>query len=307
MGIGSWSLPMRRATLAGAVAALVCLGVSVLIGFGAHDRAVNDNTGQALRAAARTVALLRQKRLPSVMPDRGTEAIQVVTVRGQVVATTRQPAGKPPMASFRAGGDDLTLVRDLCPPAGLKGCMTVASMRYLQPNGDAVIYAARPVVPAYGNPALILLLGGVSALGTGLLAVGVYRWAVGTVAQVQVILVELAEITATDLGRRVTVPATYEEFKSLAESVNIALDRLEAPIAQLRRYLSDVSHDLRSPVTAIRVRLEEALMYPAETQWPQTAARVLDDLDRLQAVVCDLCGADAIGRGTPHPRPDRPR
>lgn len=55
MGIGSWSLPMRRATLVGAVAALVCLGFSVIIAFGAHEGAVHDNTGQALRAPARGI------------------------------------------------------------------------------------------------------------------------------------------------------------------------------------------------------------------------------------------------------------
>lgn len=82
------------------------------------------------------------------------------------------------------------------------------------------------------------------------------------------------------------------------------LDQLEAA---LRRYISDVSHDLRSPITAIRLSLEEALMHPAETQWPQIAAKVLDDVDRLLAVVCDLCSVDAIGAGIPQPRPDRPR
>lgn len=306
--VGRWSLAMRRAVMVGVVAAVVCTGVSALIVLDAHDRAVGQNTDHALRAAVRTASLFRQNLLPSVVPERGTEAIQVVSVRGQVVATTQQLAGKPPMASFRAGDDHLILVRDLCPPAGLKGCMTVVSVRYMRPEGDAVIYAARPVAHVYENPALILFLAGVSVLVTALLAVGVHRLVGADMAQVQAIVDELAEITAADLARRVTVPATYEEIRRLAESVNSTLDRLEAAVEGLWRYASDVSHDLRSPITAIRVRLEEALMSPAETQWPGCATRLLEDVERLQAVVSDITGAGATGgRSMPRPRPDRPR
>ncbi|MGH3387434.1 MAG: histidine kinase dimerization/phospho-acceptor domain-containing protein, partial [Actinomadura sp.] len=48
------------------------------------------------------------------------------------------------------------------------------------------------------------------------------------------------------------------------------------------------SHELRSPLTAIRAQLEEALMYPDDTDWPQAGKAILAAVDRLQTLVIDL-------------------
>jgi signal transduction histidine kinase len=66
------------------------------------------------------------------------------------------------------------------------------------------------------------------------------------------------------------------------------LDRLEGAYQQLRQFTSDASHDLRNPITAMRAQVEEALMYPDDTNWPGTATAVLADVERLQAIVTDL-------------------
>lgn len=301
----SRSLPVRRAMTVGVITALAFLGGSLLIVFATHGRDVDLNTHHTAKAVARTAALRGQGRLPSLLPKRGAEAIQVVNLRGQVVASTRQLAGKPPMASFRPGADDLLLIRDLCPPAGLDGCMTVVSLRYPWPEGERVIYAARPVVHVLGDLALVLSLAALSLLMTALLSALTF-WRVRTdMAHVHGIVAELAEIASSGLGQRVTVPTTYEEITRLAESVNSTLDRLEAALEPVSHFAADLSHDLRSPITAIRVRLEAALMYPAETDWPRTGAKIMGDVEQLHAVVSDLTGAGR--RGTFLPRPDRPR
>jgi signal transduction histidine kinase len=74
----------------------------------------------------------------------------------------------------------------------------------------------------------------------------------------------------------------------LAESVNTTLNRLEAAYEQLRRFTSDASHEVRSPLTAIRAQVEEALMYPDDTDWTEVAQAVLAGVDRLQEIVTDL-------------------
>ncbi|HXA60409.1 MAG TPA: HAMP domain-containing sensor histidine kinase, partial [Streptosporangiaceae bacterium] len=66
-----------------------------------------------------------------------------------------------------------------------------------------------------------------------------------------------------------------------------------------RQFTSDASHDLRSPITAMRIQLEEALMYPDDTDWPRAATAGLADVERLQAIVTDLLTLARLDAGAP--------
>jgi signal transduction histidine kinase len=123
---------------------------------------------------------------------------------------------------------------------------------------------------------------------TAMMAAWTFHAVGTTLAPVNAIRTELAEITATGLDRRVPVPKPQDEIRLLAETENDTLDRLEDTYQQLRRFTSDASHDLRSPIAAMRVQVEEALMYPDDTDWPQTMTAVLAGIERLQAIVTDL-------------------
>jgi signal transduction histidine kinase len=96
------------------------------------------------------------------------------------------------------------------------------------------------------------------------------------------------EITVADFDRRVPVPKNKDEIRMLAKSVNTALDRLEAAYNQLQRFTTYASHEVRSPVTAIRAQVEEALMYPDDTDWPEVGEAILAATDRLQMLIIDL-------------------
>jgi signal transduction histidine kinase len=265
-------------------------------------------TDRISRAAERAAVLAKANRLPGVVPADGAAAIQVLDVRGHVVAATRQLTGKAPMASFRARDDTLRVVRDLCPPTGLRGCMTVVSIRFAKPDGIWVAYAAGPAAAVYGNAALLWSLAGAAVLVSLLAAAGTYRSVHGVLAPFEAIRAELADITASGLDRRVTVPATDEEVRRLAETMNHALDRLEGALERLRRRNFDISHDLRTPIAAIRLHLEVALMHPGDAEWPHTAAKVMEEVTRLQPVLSDLADLDATRPGhPPRPRPARPR
>lgn len=57
---------------------------------------------------------------------------------------------------------------------------------------------------------------------------------------------------------------------------------------QTRRVITDVSHDLRGPLIAMRLDIEEALRNPAEFDLQRTGRALLAGVDRLQAIVTDL-------------------
>jgi len=67
------------------------------------------------------------------------------------------------------------------------------------------------------------------------------------------------EIIAGDLSRRVPLSGTRDEFDTLAENLNRMLDRIERLMKGVREVTDSVAHDLRTPLTRLRSRLETTL------------------------------------------------
>lgn len=105
---------------------------------------------------------------------------------------------------------------------------------------------------------------------------------------VEGIRAEVEEITASTLDRRVPVPTSGDEVARLATTMNLMLDRLEDASNRQQRFVADASHELRSPVTAIRTELEVALRTAQGDEWPRVAERLLAEEARLEAVIADL-------------------
>jgi signal transduction histidine kinase len=105
---------------------------------------------------------------------------------------------------------------------------------------------------------------------------------------VEAIRRDVAEITAHDLDRRVLVPDVRDEIARLAITVNATLSRLQRAVAQQRQFVADASHEIRSPLAALRAELEIALEHPGNAHWPQAARGALGDTERLQQLVTDL-------------------
>ena len=70
-----------------------------------------------------------------------------------------------------------------------------------------------------------------------------------------------ADIIAGDLSRRVPVTRTHDEFDVLAESLNRMLDRIQRLMSGVREVTDSVAHDLRTPLTRLRNRLEDTLRH----------------------------------------------
>lgn len=79
------------------------------------------------------------------------------------------------------------------------------------------------------------------------------------------------EIEVSQLGRRLEVPQTRDELAVLAETFNHMLERLERGFEQQKRFVSDASHELRTPVTVI-LGYSDLL-----SRWGREDAKVLDE------------------------------
>lgn len=106
-----------------------------------------------------------------------------------------------------------------------------------------------------------------------------------TLAPVTRISAEVRDITADRLDRRVPVPSSGDEIAALATTMNGMLDRLDTAAQAQRRFVSDASHELRSPLATIRQHAELSLAHPEVTSVEEFATVVHEEGLRLQGLV----------------------
>jgi signal transduction histidine kinase len=99
---------------------------------------------------------------------------------------------------------------------------------------------------------------------------------------------EVDDVEGTNLHARVDEPGSGDEVDRLAVTMNRMLGRLEASQQAQRRFVSDASHELRSPLATIRQHAEVARAHPEVTDTRELADVVLDEGARLQELVESL-------------------
>jgi signal transduction histidine kinase len=129
----------------------------------------------------------------------------------------------------------------------------------------------------FGAPALLLL-----AWTTVWLVVG------RALRPVERIRLAVTEITEANLAQRVPEPRTEDEIAALARTMNDMLTRLDEAAERQRRFVADASHELRSPLTAIRTGLQVGLAHPDQAPWPGIATRASRQAERLEALISQL-------------------
>ncbi|NND75118.1 MAG: HAMP domain-containing protein [Ilumatobacter sp.] len=99
---------------------------------------------------------------------------------------------------------------------------------------------------------------------------------------------QAATISAGTLDTRVPVPSSGDEVADLATTFNDMLDRLEADDRRRRQFVSDASHELRTPVAVMRNEAEVALQNPEAAGVAELASAVVAESTRLAMVIDDL-------------------
>jgi signal transduction histidine kinase len=245
-----------RATLAATAVVAVALGVAsaVLVGVLAGSLA-DSAAAEAERRAALTAELLTVPSPPAIAGEAR------LVVAPDIVVRPAEPGVPPPTFTDRfAVASRAAVTAD--------GEVLVQARASLHPAATALDTLRSVLLP--GVPALLLLVAGLTWLAVG-----------RALAPVSAIRRELADITATDLHRRVPVPPARDEVRLLAETTNRTLDRLERAVEQHRRFVADAAHELRSPLAVLRTRLEIAPPQPL-------AAEALTDVERIQRLTTDL-------------------
>lgn len=96
-------------------------------------------------------------------------------------------------------------------------------------------------------------------------------------------------ISAENLAERIDYAAKDDEVGKLARMLNAMLDRMEDSFTEIRRFTADASHELKTPLSIIRLQAEALLADPKRTPEQETAlVAQLDTIDRLVSLVEDL-------------------
>ena len=156
--------------------------------------------------------------------------------------------------------------------------------------GESESYVVRILRALWGAGALIIVLG----LAGGVLVSRNVSRSITSLTDV----IEAAR--AGDLRARAAIRGTGDEYDELAAGLNDMLERLERSIGGLRHAGDAIAHDLRSPLTRLRARLEAAMIEAdAGRADPKLALRqALEDADavlRTFAAVLAIARLEAAG------------
>jgi signal transduction histidine kinase len=273
---------VRVTVLATFLVAVVMIVGALLLTRAVEDRLVSDREQAATAAVGATVAQV----------ENGVPFGAIVNQtfdQGAGVGIFND-TGAPVGGEFTLPVKTITVVPGTGPPADQVIFVSGVSSR-------DVAYDAAPVAVAGGNfyvvgmASLAEVRHSVHTLWSGLrlgiplvvLAVALVAWFLAgrALRPVEAMRLEVENISATTLQRRVREPQSHDEVARLARTMNSMLGRLQASREHERQFLSDASHELRSPLASMRAQLETG-------SWPSQASDVRAEATRLAHIVDDL-------------------
>ncbi len=106
-------------------------------------------------------------------------------------------------------------------------------------------------------------------------------------------------ISEGDLTKRVKQRSSGHEFDRIAKVVNEILDRMNALMDGVRNVSNSIAHDLRTPISRVRIRLEDAVLYTTDTIELRNAIELaIGDLDRVSDIFQALLRIAEVESGT---------
>ncbi len=272
------------------VAIALCAGGLGLSGL-LHRGLLRSATGTGPERSSELAALAARGPLPKPLPPLGAPRLtllQVIADDGTVTAASDQLTGVAALVAPNAR-HRLTL-SDLAPlgegpwlvepaPATIANrsvtVVVVTSLADVERSAhllDGLLLVSVPLLVALSGAAVWLVVG-------------------RSLRPVERMRTEVADITAHDLSRRVSVPRIDDEIGRLGGTLNDLLQRVEVASAKQRQFAADASHELRTPMANIRVEVEVAMAHPETADWLAVAASVLHEDDRMDRLVANLLAA----------------
>jgi signal transduction histidine kinase len=129
---------------------------------------------------------------------------------------------------------------------------------------------------------MLWLMGLALPLCAALAAYGGFRLVRRALTPIDRLVAGATAITAERLGDRLPVENPGDEVGQIASAFNATLARLEKSFDQMRTFTANASHELRTPITALRSVGQVALATARDQDaYREAIASMLDDADQL--------------------------
>lgn len=213
----------------------------------------------------------------------GTTLLQVRDANGDLLAVPDLPDWSAGMAAIDSGGQprDVTLGGEPYRVAAFTTSTIAGPLRGVAavPLGSAYLALRR------ARALMLWLLPLVCALA----AAGTYLVSGRALRPLDRLASAAQAIDVGSLSRRLEVPASKGELQRLAVTFNGMLDRLESGVANIARFTSEASHELRTPVSVVRTTAELALRRERSPEDYRLAlSEILAESERMSDLVDDL-------------------
>ena len=221
---------------------------------------------------------------------RESQLIQVIGPDGTIVASSSQRANRKPLTKIRPSPGQLVIER-------------AATLRFLAPSVPYLITVrgvdrgtdVYTVVVATALDAQRDSLERLSGylivfvpLTMVLVAAGTWLLVGRSLRPVEQIRRRVASIGSNRLDERLPVPRSYDEIARLAVTMNEMLQRLEMSQRVQRSFVSDASHELRSPLATLDASLEIAGSDRSGKAWLDLHEVMAVEVTRMERLVDDL-------------------
>ena len=216
-------------------------------------------------------------------------AVEIVDGEGRVLARSSELRSQQPVSTLVPATGRLSQLVVHSTIRGDQGSepavafSTVAYGQKITIYGVAFLGQVNRSVSLFGSsllflyPFLLLLVGLVAYIICG-----------RALRPVETVRAELEEISASDLHRRLAELPSGDEIAGLVLTMNGMLDRIDHSITRQRQFVSDASHELRSPIAAILAQSQVAKAHPDRAELPVFATIVEREGIRMGDLVDDL-------------------
>lgn len=154
---------------------------------------------------------------------------------------------------------------------------------------DLKIFISRPIPVLVDEIKELLMTGFLSlAICSILVFVAGYFLANRILGPLVSINEQIEEITSTSLHKRIPISGNQDELHALSASLNQMFDRLEFSFTRQKAFISNASHDLKSPLTSLRLGLEKLVSENLSEHHHSIVMKQLNTTRRVSRLVYNL-------------------